>query len=59
MKGVGIERSASDVHSPIAHGLKTRAPRRTKQAQGVSVREACGAKGAPEVLLCDVQPTLC
>ena len=48
MKSVGIERSASDIHRPIAHGLKTRAPRRTKQAQAVSVQEACGAKGSPK-----------
>ncbi len=27
MKGVGIERFASDIHRPVAHGLRTRSPR--------------------------------
>ncbi len=28
-KGMGIERSASDIHRPVARGLKTRSPRTT------------------------------
>jgi hypothetical protein len=37
-------------HRPIAHGWRPRTPRKTKQAQAGSMREARGAKEVPEAL---------
>ena len=48
MKGVGIERSVSDIHRLIAHGLKTRCPRSAVQALAGLVPEARGG-GAPRL----------
>ena len=45
MKNVGIERSVPDIHRSVAHGLKTRSPRRTKQVAAGYLRESSGARG--------------
>ena len=46
MKGVGIERLVSIIHRPVAHGLRTRSPRRTLTRKLMLGSGACPSAGA-------------